>query len=253
MGNGLTRMAQVFDLLAANPRGLSVTELAEKMRTSKSTSSRLLASLLESGLVEKDDAQRHYLDVRFWTWGVQAARRLGVLDIARPHIAAAVRRWENPAYIAVVRGDQTIYLESATFTKDDVLFNIVSYVVPVYACAPGKAILAFSPQETIDEVVNSPLKQFTPQTLGTRDKLTAELAKVRQQGYAVNRGEYYDNHHIAAAAPILDQSAAPVAAVCFYGMTEDSALERLVPPLLELGDVISSSLGYNKAMRQLVG
>src|SRR3954465_11674811 len=98
MNNSLSRTAQAFDLLASHPRGLSVTELAEKLHTSKSTSSRLLASLVESGLVERDEAQRHFLDVRFWTWGVQAARRLAVLDIARPHIAIAVRELGVPAY-----------------------------------------------------------------------------------------------------------------------------------------------------------
>jgi IclR family transcriptional regulator, KDG regulon repressor len=246
-------MAHLFDLLAENPRGLSVTELADKMSTSKSTSSRLLASLVEAGLVERDDAQRHFLDVRFWTWGVQAARRLGVLDIARPHVAAAVKRWNSPAYIAVVRGDQTIYLESMTISKDDAMFNVVSYAVPVYACAPGKAILAFSRQEAKEAVLRGPLKKFTPQTFATREELAAELDQISRQGYAVNRGEYYNNNHIAAAVPILDHAGEPVAAVCFYGMTDEETLRELVPPLLELGDVISASLGYNRAMRELVG
>jgi IclR family transcriptional regulator, KDG regulon repressor len=253
MGNGFSRLAQVFDLLAESPRGLSVTELADRMGTSKSTSSRLLAALLEGGLVERDHSQRHFLDVRFWTWGVKAARRVGVLDIARPHMAAAVSKWRNEAYIAVMRGDQTIYLESVTLGKEDVLYNIISYVVPVYACAPGKAMLAFSDEKTINDVLNSELKQFTATTFATKESLAAEIERIRGQGYAVNRGEYYDNDHIAAAVPILDDNAKPVAAVSFYGMKEEATLERLVPPLIELGEVISSSLGYNKVLRQLVG
>jgi hypothetical protein len=36
-------------------------------------------------------------------------------------------------------------------------------------------------------------------------------------------------------------------------MTDEETLRELVPPLLELGDVISASLGYNRAMRELVG
>src|SRR5688572_15566291 len=130
MSNLLSRMPQVYDILAQHPRGLSVTEFAERLKINKSNSSRMLASLVEAGLVERDEAQRHYLNVRFWTWGVQAARRLAVLDIARPHIAASVKEWQCPAYIAVVRGDQTIYLESTTPSKDGVLFNLVSYAVP---------------------------------------------------------------------------------------------------------------------------
>ena len=91
MPETLSRAVEALDLLAAHPEGLSVTELAQKLSTSKSTSSRLLAALVEANLVERNEAQRHFLDVRVWSWGVQAARRLAVLDIARPHIAIAVR------------------------------------------------------------------------------------------------------------------------------------------------------------------
>jgi DNA-binding IclR family transcriptional regulator len=253
MTNALLRTVETFDLLAVHPRGLSVTELAELMKTSKSTASRLLASLVEAGLVERDYAQRHFLDVRFWTWGVQAARRLAVLDIARPHIAIAVKEWATPIYIAVVRGDQTIYLESTTPGKEDAMFNLVSYAVPVYACAPGKAILAFSPQEAIDAVLNGPLRKFTPQTLATREELADELARIKAQGYAVNRSEFYDNARLAAAVPLLDQGGLPVAAVCFYGVTDEEALNKLVEPLRALGEVISASLGYSQPMHELVG
>jgi IclR family KDG regulon transcriptional repressor len=253
MSNTFSRITQVFDLLSKHPRGLTVTEVAEEIHTSKSTSSRLLASLVEAGFLERDDAQRHYLDVRFWTWGVQAARRLAVLDIARPHVAAAVKAWQNPAYIAVVRGDQTIYLESITPSNEHAMFNLVSYAVPVYACAPGKAILAFSSEKAQEAVLNGPLQKFTPRTLASREELARELETIRRQGYSVNRGEYYDNNHLAAAVPILDQNGTPVAAVCFYGLMDQASLDRLIPPLLELGGVISASLGYHRAIRQLVG
>ena len=86
MGQTLSRAVEALDLLANHPEGLSVTELAQKLSTSKSTSSRLLAALVEANLVDRDNAQRHFLDVRVWGWGVQAARRLAVLDLSLIHI-----------------------------------------------------------------------------------------------------------------------------------------------------------------------
>ena len=253
MGETLTRMVQALDHLATHPQGLSVTELAHELRTSKSTSSRLLASLVEAGLVERDAAQRHFLDVRVWRWGVQAARRLPVLDIARPHIAIAVRELGVSAYIAVVRGDQTLYLESTTLSHQDAMISLVSYAVPVYACAPGKAVLAFSSPEAQEAILSSPLKKFTPRTFATREELSSELETIRQQGYAVNRGEHFDNNHLAAAAPILDQSGTAIAAVCLYGLETEEELKRVISPLLRLGQVISSSLGYSQPASMLVG
>jgi DNA-binding IclR family transcriptional regulator len=253
MGETLSRMVLALDHLAANPLGLSVTELAHELHTSKSTSSRLLSSLVEAGLVERDGAQRHFLDVRVWRWGVQAARRLSVLDVARPHIAIAVRELGVSAYIAVVRGDQTLYLESTTLSHQDAMISLVSYAVPVHACAPGKAVLAFSSQEAQEAILSSALKKFTPRTIATREELSEELETVRRQGYAVNRGEHYDNNHLAAAVPILDQSNTAIAAVCFYGMETEERLEGVIAPLLRLGQVISSSLGHSRPAGMLVG
>jgi DNA-binding IclR family transcriptional regulator len=253
MGETLSRAVEALDLLAAHPEGLSVTEMAQKLSTSKSTSSRLLAALVEANLVERDNAQRHYLDVRVWSWGVQAARRLAVLDIARPHIAIAVREAGVPAYIAVVRGDQTLYLESTTPAHDDAMISLVSYAVPVYACAPGKAVLAFSPPEAQEKVLNGPLKKFTPLTLATRDELNSELEAVRRQGYAINRGEHYETGQLAAAVPILDQRGLAIASVCFYALQDETELERVLPYLLRVGQVISSSLGYSRSLSMRVG
>ena len=253
MAQILARTVRIFNLLAANPRGLTVTELSERLAVNKSTASRLLASLADDGLIERDEAGRHYLDIKFWSWGVQAARRLPFLDIARPHISAAVREWNIPAFIAVVRGEQTIYLESITPQDDYIMLNIVSYVVPAYACAPGKAILAFSSDEIRDAILSGPLERYTAHTLATTEELREELQTIRTQGYSINRAEYYENNHLAIAAPILDSSIQPVAAICFYAITDDETMQKLVPPLLQLADVISSSLGYRRGVTEFVG
>jgi DNA-binding IclR family transcriptional regulator len=253
LSNILAKTVEAFDLLAANPRGLSVTELAQEMRTSKSTSSRLLADLMDAGLVERDSAQRHFLDVRFWTWGIQAARRLAVFDVARPHIAAIVKNLGVSVFTAVARGDQTIYMESTTLRNGAVGSELVSYVVPIYACAPGKAMLAYSPQAAIDAVLDGPLVQYTPYTHATRDDLASELEKVRRQGYAVNVGEHQDTGSLAVAVPVFDQTGLPVAGVCFYAFADDAAMQKQIPALVQLGETISASLGYSQLTHAMVG
>jgi IclR family acetate operon transcriptional repressor len=253
VSNILTKAVEAIDLLAQNPRGISVTELAGLMGTSKSTASRLLGSLLEAGLVERDDAQRHFLDVRFWSWGAQSVRRLTVLDVARPHVTAAVRKHQVPAYVAIARENKAVYLENMALLAGEPFLNLVSYVVPIYACAPGKAILAYSSPEVVETVLNQPLERFTTNTLATKDALLEELVRVREEGYAVNRGEYADNGKIAIAVPVLDQTGYPIAAICFHNLRDEQHAEQLIQPLIELGHTISMSMGYSPAVHHAVG
>jgi DNA-binding IclR family transcriptional regulator len=253
MSNILAKAVEAIDLLAQNPRGVSVTELAGLMGTSKSTSSRLLGSLIEAGMVEKDDAQRHFLDVRFWSWGAQSVRRLTVLDVTRPHVTAAVRRHGVPAYVAVARENKAVYLENVALLSGEPFLNLVSYVVPIYACAPGKAILAHSSEEYIASVLNGPLERFTSNTLATKEDLFEELVTIRRLGYAVNRGEYADNGKIAIAVPVLDQTGCPIASICFHNLRDEAHAESLVEPLIELGRTVSTSMGYTPAVHHVVG
>jgi DNA-binding IclR family transcriptional regulator len=253
MSNILSRAVEAIDLIAQNPRGISVTELAGLMGTSKSTSSRLLSSLMEAGLVERDDAQRHFLDVRFWSWGAQSVRRLTVLDVTRPHVMAAVRRLGVPAYVAIAREDKAVYLENISLLAGEPFLNLVSYVVPVYACAPGKAILAHASEDYISRIVNGRLERFTPNTFATKEELFEEIQKIRRLGYAVNRGEYADNGKIAVAVPVLDQAGCPIAAICLHSLQDEEDAERVIKPLLELGETVSSSMGYAPAVHHVVG
>jgi len=253
VSNILSKAVEAIDLVSQNPRGVSVTELAGLMGTSKSTASRLLASLIEAGLVERDDAQRHFLDVRFWSWGAQSVRRLTVLDVTRPHVTAAVRKNQVPAYVTVARENKAVYLESVALLAGEPFLNLVSYVVPIYACAPGKAILAYSSQEFITTVLNQPLERFTPNTLATKEALMEELVHIRDQGYAVNRGEYADNGKLAIAVPVLDQTGCPIAAICFHNLHDEHHAERLIQPLIELGRTVSMSMGYSPAVHHAVG
>ncbi len=253
MSNILTRAVDALDVVAANTRGVTVTDLAESMNVSKSTASRLLASMVEAGLLERDEVQRHFLDVRFWGWGAQSVRRLTVLDIARPHVAAAVKDLGVSVYVAVAREHEAIYLENITSLAGYPFMNLISYVVPIYACAPGKAILAHSPPELIEAVLSGPLERFTSNTLASPEELEEELQRIRRLGYATNRGEYADNGRIAVAVPVFDHTGLPVAAVCFHDITDEEKASTLVPNLIDLGRTISNSLGYAKAVHQVVG
>jgi IclR family transcriptional regulator, acetate operon repressor len=253
MSNILSKTVETLDLVAAAPGGLTVTDLADALSTSKSTASRLLASMVEAGLLERDDAQRHFLDVRFWSWGAHSVRRLSVLDVARPHVAAAVKDLGVSVYVAVARERNAIYLENITLLAGYPFMNLVSYVVPIYACAPGKAILAFSPPELIESVLDGRLEKFTPNTFATRPELEDELLRIRRLGFATNRGEYAENSRVAVAVPVFDHTGLPAAAVCFHDLFDEDKASALVPDLIALGRTISSSLGYARAVHQVVG
>jgi IclR family acetate operon transcriptional repressor len=106
-----------------------------------------------------------------------------------------------------------VVLEQCVSTHPIKVSGTIGFQVPMYSCAPGKAVLAALPREELDAFFQEvSLKQFTPTTLATRSALEADLAKTRKRGYALDLAEGLEGIHCVGAA-ILDEYSYPVAAI----------------------------------------
>ena len=72
--------------------------------------------------------------------------------------------------------------------------------------ASGRAILAFSPQDVIEELLSKRLQKFTPKTIVDPAKLRSVLEEIKRRGVSVVHGENQQQLS-AVAAPIMIRSA----------------------------------------------
>jgi DNA-binding IclR family transcriptional regulator len=88
---------------------------------------------------------------------------------------------------------------------------------PTHCCAPGKAMLAFLSPKKLESALNQiELLAFTRNSIQSKDRLIAELAAVRTQGFAVDRAEHFEGIH-CVAAPLLNPHGEPFAAITIAG------------------------------------
>jgi IclR family transcriptional regulator, KDG regulon repressor len=268
MQEGVARIVQVLDLLRENKSGLTVTELARETRLSKPATSRLLSSLVEAGVLERDSSGRHVLGMLTWSWGITAARQLRVCDIARPLMLEAARTGRifnqrkgtsSPEefctiHVSVLRGSSQLFLEIVRVSSSGEVSSQPGYVVPAHACSQGKLMLAFMSREELEALLPAHLESFTSLTISSRNALLNELRKAREQGYSVNRHEYIEGV-FGLAVPLYDSSGSPVAALGCSGMEtafKGGRPENALGDLRSLALSISSSLGYVAGAQALV-
>jgi IclR family acetate operon transcriptional repressor len=104
-------------------------------------------------------------------------------------------------------------LEQCISSQPIKVSSTVGLQVPMYSCAPGKAVLAHLPSQELDKFfANVKLKQYTLTTLATRSTLEADLVKIRRRGFSTDIAEGLEGIHCVAAA-VLDEYHFPVAAV----------------------------------------
>jgi DNA-binding IclR family transcriptional regulator len=118
--------------------------------------------------------------------------------------------------------------------------------VPAYCTPFGKAILAFMPEDSIQEYLNIvDLLPFTPNTITNKDNLIENLAQTRKRGYSIDQGEFAQLMGIGA--PVRGTSGKLAGGISIRLDFEDfdkENLEEFAGPLLRTAYDISMNMGY---------
>ena len=117
--------------------------------------------------------------------------------------------------------------------------------VPAYAVATGRPLLAYQPEEEIERVLGGGLQRYTDATITSPEALRAELRTIREEGVAVDRGEWRDLIW-AVGAPVFDEHLSAAFAVGVFGLAaeiQQAPLERLIRLVHGAAQAISRALG----------
>ncbi len=236
---------RILETLAASDEPCGITDLARACAMTKSNAHRLLKTLEERRYVRQDPATRAYcLTLKLWELGTRVHNSLDLRRVAAPHLRALAKATGESVHLSVLDDGEVVYVD-----KIDSSQAIRAYVragdrAPSYCAATGKAILAFQPEDMIDAVCRN-LKAFTPLTITDPQRLRADLARIREQGYSLTRGEWRAGV-LGVAAPIRSSGGPVIAAVGVAGPLERvkrREIPRLVAMVMKTARAISEELG----------
>ncbi|MGW6035109.1 IclR family transcriptional regulator, partial [Gordonia terrae] len=150
-------VARAAQLLRAagghSPTGASTTELAAATGLARPTAHRLLTTLAEQGLMDRDPSSGLWtLGPELFLLGVGAAHRYDITDDARDLIDRIARETGESAFLSTRRGDETVcvYSQEGSFPlRSHVLHEGVRF--PLGVASAGLAILSHLPDREIDE------------------------------------------------------------------------------------------------------
>lgn len=178
----------VLEALAADERPVGIAELVDLTGLPQGTVHRLLQSLHQRGYVRRDAARKYSLGtsaVRL----ADAAQRAMVRS-ARPHLAELVAISGETANLAVLEGDDVVYVAQVPSPHTLRMFAEVGRHVPPHSTAVGKVLLAGMPRERALAVLRrTGLAPRTPATITDLEAFGTELDLVTVQGWAADEEE----------------------------------------------------------------
>ena len=235
---------------------IGVSELSRGLELSRSTVHRYVATLAKLGYLQQDsDSKRYRLGPKVLDLGFSALSSMDLLEISAPHLRQLSDETQRTVNLAILDGTDVVYIERCRAARPgqrEIDLNLhVGARLPAYCTAMGKAILAFIPEERLEEIIEQiDFAPRGPNTLTDPEAFRVELDKIRTSGIAVNDEELaYGLRSIAA--PILSHSGEVLAALNLAVhrtmVSMDELIARFGPAVTQTAHDISLSMGHRLA------
>lgn len=225
----IERAVAILNAFTAEEPELRVSELADRLGLHKSTVHRFLVNLEAAGMVERSSRNGRYrLGMHLFELGSLVLRRMDLWDEALPFLEGLVRDTGETGHLAVLDGGEAIYIERVEARRALRVPSAVGRGYPAHATNLGKVLLAHLDPNTLEALIGErELAGFTPNTITDAGLLRAELATIRERGFAVDNEEY-DEGLRCIGAPVLDHNGRVVAALGIGG-----PVTRITPARIE--------------------
>lgn len=221
----VARALQVLELLGQRDAPATLAELARELSIPKSTLLGILRTLASAGWVEQQ-AEGFGLGIRSLLVGSAFVTSDPVVTLVEPVLDQLVAELGETAHLGRLDGGDVVYLAKHESPHPLRMFSAVGRRLPAHATALGKVLLAGLAEDDVSARTGRHLARLTPATITDPAALAAELATIRQRGWA--RDEQENTEGIVCLAIEV-----PVQAVSRDALSVSIPVSRLTGQLAE--------------------
>ena len=244
VSRAVAKALTLVEVLGNAGQSLSLTELAAAVKLTKTSTFRLLYTLEEAGYVERNQDGRYALR-RYARSGMRDKLIATLMQVSEPHMRELTREFRETTGLAALFDNHIEVIAVVESPQMVRMGNTVGRILQPHASSLGKCITAFQPEQRREHLVRSyGVTPMTGNTITDENVLAQEFARIREQGYATDRGETCVDGY-CFGAPIRDAAGEVVAAISIsFPKTRLDAIprERIVVSIKSAAEAISADL-----------
>jgi DNA-binding IclR family transcriptional regulator len=249
---GVQAVHLTFDILEelmAAQQELGVSELTQRLGSSKGTVFRHLQTLVERGyLTQNPRTSRYRLGASAHLLGEAARGSVDLLAIGTEAIGKLQAATRQTAVLSRVIGRSVIVMNNVTGPSALEIGVKSGSELPLHASAQGKVALAFSRRDLLTALKRQQLEAMTDWSVTDVAVLEEELIAIRSTGWASAYQEMLLGIN-GIAVPVFDDTGECVASLAVVGsiqFIQEKPGDALLAPLLASGAAMSAALGYRR-------
>lgn len=243
------RAVAILDTFSAERPELGVSEIARSTGLSRSTVHRLLTTLRRHELVQQvPDSTDYALGPHLLRLAQVASSNVNLQKAALAVMTELRNLCNETVGLHARLGPFTRTVLDQVESSQPLrrIYTEIGSAIPIYQGAPGKVMLAYSPDELQEEILAGKLEAATERSITDPQRLRNELKRVRKLGYALSFEERVPGIS-TIAVPIANHTGAVIAALSVSGPSTRVDRKRLLECLTHAAQAaqrVSTSLGF---------
>jgi DNA-binding IclR family transcriptional regulator len=244
----VNKALELLEILSEGAQDPSLPFLTEKIGLNRNKTYRLLTTLCEKGLVERNEITGRY---HLGSYSVALAQKFlknaSVVTYAHPIMEELVRKHDEAVYMTVMHDDKVLFVDMVDCDQQIKAAPLVGKSYPLFTNAAGKVMKALDSRDLLEKFFKKNRRRSTFPDL---DRLETELQEIRSMGVAVDSGGFGEGISSVAVA-VRDYGGKIVGAITMIGPSFRMLTERLekeiIPSLIQGADMLSAKFGYARA------
>ncbi|MEH6940955.1 IclR family transcriptional regulator [Bacillus sp. JJ722] len=242
----ISRAITILKAFSRKDKELSLADLHRKLGLSKSSLQRILNTLIQYGMIEKNEERKTYqLGMELYFLGNLVELNSSLLSIAKPYMSRLNSLFNETVSLSIIDQNQRKCIGYVASHHELRSLTYIGQYSPLYAGASAKCLMAFLPEDDLAKLLQSiELQAITQETIIDKAYLQQELIKIRKQGYAISNGERVIGA-FSISAPIRDRFQQIIATVSLMIPTvriNESEVETYIQHVKETAEMISQQL-----------
>jgi IclR family transcriptional regulator, KDG regulon repressor len=217
----------ILALIKARGSEMSLAEIAKATGWHKSSVQRVLTTLSYHKFLQRDEATKRYsLGIALADYGRIALNNLDIRQLAKPFLQSLVNYSGETAVLALLTDTKMVMVDKREPVSQIRASPYIGMRFPASATSNGKAVLAWLPEEQVNEILQiEGLRASTTKSITKPAIYRADLVAVRERGYAIDREEFQEGVS-GVSAPIFNPKGQVIATISLVGpafrMTEEN-------------------------------
>jgi IclR family transcriptional regulator, acetate operon repressor len=243
----LDRALRVMELLADNPKGLTMSEISDALEIPKNSAFRITATMEHRGFLERDPISKAFiLTNKMTNISHSTIAEKSLVENAWPSMQKLRDECMETILFGTLIDTKGVVLEQAS-ARHSFKFTVdIGTQFDLHTAAPGKAILAYMSSSEQDHFIKAmSFEAFTKNTITNAVDYQEELIKVKAQGYGIDCDEEREGMR-CIAAPVFNSKRQAIAAIWLTGPSSRLPIKnfpKLGQLCIDAANEISKRLG----------